>query len=73
MPQPRPEATCPPHHWLIAAARGGEHWTCHRCGLIRQPERRVVTTRRLSNRSTWARDEIALLESAGGAETSAVL
>ena len=58
-----PVATCPPHHWLIERDdHGRDRWACQRCGLVRATERRSPEGRRLSNVSTWGRDEVALLD-----------
>ncbi|HEY7062090.1 MAG TPA: hypothetical protein VII06_11465 [Chloroflexota bacterium] len=56
-------ATCPPHHWLIERDdMGRDRWACQKCGLVRAAAARPAETRRLSNVSTWSRDEVALLD-----------
>ena len=61
-PAPTP-ASCPPHHWLIEPDdMGRDRWACQKCGLVRDDARRPAETRRLSNVSTWSRDEVALLD-----------
>jgi hypothetical protein len=57
--------TCPPHHWLIEDdPYGKQRWSCHRCGLVRNEQRRLPEARRLPSASTWGRDEAVLIRSA---------
>jgi hypothetical protein len=59
----QPNASCPPHHWLIEPDdMGRDRWACQKCGLVRADTARRAETRRLSNVSTWSRDEVALLD-----------
>lgn len=58
-----PTASCPPHHWLIEPDdMGRDRWACQKCGLVRAASARRAEPRRLSNISTWSRDEVALLD-----------
>jgi Zn-finger protein len=57
-----PTSPCPPHHWMIDDRLGHQRWSCQKCGLVRDPERRPADTRRLANVCTWSRDEVALMD-----------
>jgi hypothetical protein len=58
-----PEPSCPPHYWLFEPDDlGRDRWACQKCGLVRANANRPAETRRLSNVSTWSRDEVALLD-----------
>ena len=57
-----PTPSCPPHHWIIDDHLGHQRWSCQKCGLVRDAERRSADTRRLANVCTWSRDEVALMD-----------